>query len=142
MHSVSNPMVFPRDSEIGDPPPSAALTPLASIWLLGPKDVLEILLKCQLIDSSAQGRTLAHHMAEYKLSVLPDTSTEKLDERSRILFDSGRIAIDKKDFEGNTPLAIAANVGDRYIVRILLAKGEVDANSKNNRGFTPLLIAS
>ncbi|KAI7001261.1 hypothetical protein KC329_g39 [Hortaea werneckii] len=109
-------------------------------------NVLRILLKCPLIDPSAQdsqGRTPAHYIAASNRSVLPDTSTmEELVEKSRILFDSGRIALDIRDSEGNTPLAIAANVGYLDIVRTLLSTEKVDANSKNNLGLTPLLIAS
>lgn len=150
LHSTANTVYYPN------PPPSPELleagwphlpnaTTLAIAWLNGPSNVLKSLLECPLIDSSAQdrrGRTLAHYIAGQKFSVLPNISTEGLFERSRILFDSGRIALDTKDYRGGTPLATAAMSGNAKMVCMLLAKEEVQANSKDNRGLTPLLIAS
>lgn len=151
LHSIANTMYFP------DPPPTPELleagwphipttTPLARAWFKASGNGLKILLKCPLIDPStqdSQGRTLAHYIAASKRSVLPNTSTtEELAERSRILFDSGRIALDTKDCWGNTPLAMAANTGYLYIFSILLSNETVNANSKNKWGLSPLLIAS
>ncbi|GAB1732647.1 hypothetical protein NU195Hw_g8627t1 [Hortaea werneckii] len=152
VHSIANP-IHPQHPDL--PPTQEMLeagwphipsnTPLAMAFLSGSGNVLKSLLKCPLIDPSAQdsqGRTLAHYIAACKLSDLADASTEELVERSRILFDSGRIALDTKDSQGDTPLAVAVLAGDTHIVSMLLAKEEVEANSKNNWGLTPFLIAS
>lgn len=50
-------------------------------------------------------------------------------------------SIDTVDQDGNTPLMIAAKIGNPRIVKILLAHNP-DLNKKNNVGNTALMIAS
>lgn len=49
--------------------------------------------------------------------------------------------INAVDNEGNTPLMLAAKVGNPRMVKIILAH-QPDVNAKNNDGYTALMIAS
>ena len=48
--------------------------------------------------------------------------------------------IDSRDFEGKTPLAVAASQAHLEVVKLLLENG-ADVNSKDNYGRIPLLFA-
>lgn len=50
--------------------------------------------------------------------------------------------IDAKDGNGQTPLSVAAGSGNAVAVHLLLATGQVDANTKDDRGQTPLMWAA
>lgn len=49
--------------------------------------------------------------------------------------------VDTVDADGNTPLMIAAKIGNPRMMKIILAH-EPDVNRKNNQGLTALMIAS
>lgn len=59
-----------------------------------------------------------------------------------LLLDTGRVDVNKKDPEGNTPLSWAVKRGHEGIVRLLLDTGKVDINVKDNANATPLLWAT
>ena len=49
---------------------------------------------------------------------------------------------DLKDFDERTPLSQAAGAGREAVVRILINRDDVDANSRDTFGRTPLLWAA
>src|SRR5256885_988709 len=55
---------------------------------------------------------------------------------------TGKVDINSKDEDGQTPLLWAAWGGHEAVVKLLLETGEVDANSKDKNGRTPLSWAA
>ena len=51
---------------------------------------------------------------------------------------TGKVDVDSKNSDGQTPLERAADGGHEAVVRLLLATGKVDVNSKDVYGRTPL----
>jgi ankyrin repeat protein len=47
-----------------------------------------------------------------------------------------------RTIRGQTPLSIAAEEGHEVVVKLLLATGKIDADSKDKSGQTPLLYAT
>jgi TonB family protein len=59
----------------------------------------------------------------------------------RSSLESGRVDVDVKTPEGNTPLMLASLAGHQDVVHILL-EAEADPNSANEDGESPLILAS
>ena len=75
------------------------------------------------------GSTPLHEISYY-------TSDHKNKDAANLLIAHGA-DLEAKDHKGVTPLHIAAYVGDRYVVELLVTKG-ANVNSKNNDGEIPL----
>ncbi len=61
-------------------------------------------------------------------------------EAAKLLIDSGKVDLNKKDLEGKTPLIVALNMGEREIAEALIAKG-ADLKAKDKNDITPLHAA-
>jgi ankyrin repeat protein len=59
----------------------------------------------------------------------------------KLLLDRGKVAVDSKNDNGQTPLSWAAARGHEAVVKLLLDTGKVDVDSKDTDGRTPLWCA-
>lgn len=115
-------------------------TPLNNAWLSGSTAMLKILMTCNKIDSNLQdmfGFSMLHHVSGPLLMKTFRPSVEK----TQLLIESGKLALDPKNQDGQTPLAMAAERGAADVVRLLLASNKVDIQAKDKNGHTPLLLA-
>ncbi|KAH3462598.1 hypothetical protein KXW89_007969, partial [Aspergillus fumigatus] len=60
----------------------------------------------------------------------------------KLLLNTGRVDLESKDSDGQTPLSWAAENGHEGIVKLLLDTGRVDVESKDSDGRTPLSWAA
>lgn len=88
------------------------------------------------IDASANGNNTEISVAENIIEAIKDIDIVSLN----VLLAEGA-AVDTVDKEGNTPLMIAAKIGNPRMMEIILAHNP-ELNAKNNQGDTALMIAS
>ncbi|OBS16221.1 hypothetical protein FPOA_13027 [Fusarium poae] len=60
----------------------------------------------------------------------------------KMLVDTGKVDVDAKDNNGQTPLSWAAENGHEAVVKMLLDTGKVDVDAKDKGGQTPLWWAA
>ena len=77
-----------------------------------------------------QGLSLAHIAAE-----APDAAT------LRLLLERG-IKMDAQDYQGNSPIHWATEIGRLDIVKLLVEEAGVDLRLRNARGMSPLDLAA
>jgi ankyrin repeat protein len=59
-----------------------------------------------------------------------------------LLLETGKVDVDSKDENGETPLSWAAYNGHEAVVKLLLETGKVDVDLKDRVGKTPLSWAA
>jgi ankyrin repeat protein len=79
--------------------------------------------------------SLLHILAVKNLPSLIQTAV-------KVLLATGKVDVDSKDSNGQTPLSRAAGRGYEAVVKALLATGKVDVDSKVSSGQTPLSRAA
>jgi len=116
-------------------------TPLTDAYFSGSKEVLQAVLACPILDAELRG---GFHYFLDMFIVDPVFSKQYPynKEKTRLLIESGKLALDLKDEHSRTPLAIAARHGKTVAVKLLLATNKVDVEAKDNNGNTPLMIAT
>jgi ankyrin repeat protein len=82
-----------------------------------------------------KGRTALHFVAEEVHNGTEESRAEVV----RLLLANGAV-VEEKDEHGNTPLHLAASMGNTVIAELLLARG-ANVNAKTNHGETPLSCA-
>ncbi|OBS15283.1 hypothetical protein FPOA_13874 [Fusarium poae] len=60
----------------------------------------------------------------------------------KMLLDTGKVDVDAKDKNGQTPLSLAAENGHEAVVKMLVDTGKVDFDAKDYIGRTPLSLAA
>ncbi|KAH7235451.1 hypothetical protein BKA59DRAFT_444431 [Fusarium tricinctum] len=77
----------------------------------------------------------------YDLTPLEWASQNGYDLVVKLLLDTGKVAPDSQNEQGETPLLLAARWGYDKVVEKLLDTGNVDPDTGDNSGETPLLVA-
>jgi len=60
----------------------------------------------------------------------------------KMLLDTGKVDVDSRDENGQTPLSLAVEDGNKGVVKMLLDTGKVDVNLRDKNDRTPLSWAA
>ncbi|KAK4541723.1 hypothetical protein LTR36_007432 [Oleoguttula mirabilis] len=119
----------------------AGYTTLHHAFAEGSVEVMKALLNSNKIDSRLQdnfGDTILHFVSSFVPIGGPKHNRTAL---ARLLVESGKFALNVRNNNGETPVAMAAWQGEVEVVKLLLARRDIDIEAKDKRGDTPLLLA-
>lgn len=98
---------------------------------------IKSLLRKEIAKKRVQASLNENSAEEMLLRATEQGETEMVE----VLLDEAGVAIEAKNSEARTPLAVAACRGHEAIVRLLLAKG-ANIEARDKYGYTPLLLAA
>ncbi len=79
---------------------------------------------------------------EEPMWVLVLAAETRCEATAKLLLDSGKIDLDAKDEDEQTPLGLLVKLGHVAIAKLLVDTGEVDLDARDRSGETPLMLAA
>ena len=86
---------------------------------------------------SRKDLSLENKLLDFLKKLIKDGNVKRI----KILLNSYPKILNTKDYSGYTLLSVACEYGELEIVKLLLEQPNIDVNTKNDKGWTPLHIA-